>query len=321
MLAVLVVVIAAVAAGMLVATAGSSKPLLAKANSLAAIDPAHNKVVSVVPIGDTPRGVAVGGGHVWTANSGEGTVTMLDPRATRVVRTIGVGSAATDLVVADGQVGVAAGRDNKLIRLDARSGGILETKEISRDLSASAYTIAAGDGAIWVGSGDTIYKVDAATQRFGRRRRYPGEGVNDVAAHAGSVWLVTSAEGIIKLAASDLRQRAHVTLGSIPVSLTIADRSLWVGAQNPTGYGAGAAVFRIDEETARVGQTIVLGGAGYPPTVDLAHGDGAIWVAAYGLREVLRLDPRSGEVIARIKVGGHPTGIAFGADRVWVTVS
>jgi DNA-binding SARP family transcriptional activator/outer membrane protein assembly factor BamB len=317
--AALLLVVAGVVAGVLVATAGSSKPLLAKPNSLAAIDPAHNKVVGTVPIGDTPRGVAVGGGHVWTANAGEGTVSMVDPNDVHVLRTIGVGAAATDLVVTDGKVWVAAGNDNKLIRLDARSGGVLDATEISGDLSAAAYAIAAGDGSVWVASGDTIYKVDPSTQRFSRQRRHLGEGINDVATHAGSIWLVTSRQRVFQFAASDLSPRGVVSLGSIPVSLAIADGSVWAGGQNPTGNGV--AVFRLDEETARVLQTIPLGGNGYPPTVDLAHGFGSIWVASYDLGEVERLDPETGDIIARIKVGGHPAGIAAGAGRVWVTVA
>jgi YVTN family beta-propeller protein len=58
---------------------------------------------------------------------------------------------------------------------------------------------------------------------------------------------------------------------------------------------------------------------GDPPSVDITSG--SISVASYDLGEVLRVDPRTGEVIARIEVGGHPIGIAFGAGRVWVTVS
>src|SRR6266540_3261491 len=286
------VVVAALVVGILAATGGESPPILATKNSLAAIDPHNNKVVGVVPIGDTPRGVAVGEGRVWTANAGEGTVSMVDPRELHVIRTIGVGAAATDLVIADGQVWIAAGADNKLVRLDARSGGVLETKEISRDLSASAYAVSAGDGAIWLASGDTIYKVDPATQRFDGKRRYVGNGINGVAVHGGSVWLVTSHQDVIRLGAIDMHVRANVSLGVIPVSLTVTDGSVWVGAESPTGPGA--AVLRMDEETARVTQTIVLGGTGYPPNVEVANGAGAIWVATYDDGQVRRLDAKTG---------------------------
>jgi YVTN family beta-propeller protein len=314
-----VMVVAAAAAGVVLATrGGSAKPLLATRNSLAVIDPAKNRVEKVIPIGDTPRGVTVGGGHVWTANAGDGTVTMIDPRDGSVMRMIGVGAAATDVVVANGQVWVAAGNDNKLIRLDASTGGVLETKDISNDLAASAYAIAAGDGFIWLASGDTIYKIAAATQHVEGRRRYAA-GINDVTVHNGSVWLVTSAQTVGRLGASDLRERANVPLGVGTVALTIANGSVWIGADNPTGWGA--AVFRLDEETARVIQTVIIGGNGYPPSVDLAHGEGSVWVATYDKGEVERVDPKTGAIVTRIKTGGHPAGIAFGEGRVWVTVS
>jgi DNA-binding SARP family transcriptional activator/streptogramin lyase len=315
----LALIAVAIVASVLLTRGGESRPLIATRNSLAVIDPDRNKVVGVAPIGDTPRGVTVGGGHVWTANAGEGTVSMVDPHEMRVTRTIGIGASATDLVVSDGQVWVAAGSDNKLVRLDAHSGGILESKEISPDLSASAYAITAGDGAIWVASGDAIYKVDPNTQRFVGRRRFRYSGINDVALNGGSVWLVGSAQELFRLGASDLSGRAFLRLGVIPVSLTIADGSVWVGAENPEG--SGAAVIRVNEQTARVIQTIVLGGTSYPPSIDVARGGKAIWVAFYDHGEVLRLDAKTGEIVARIKVGGHPTGIAVGDGRVWVTVS
>jgi DNA-binding SARP family transcriptional activator len=317
-------VVAAVVAGgaiggIVLATSGSSSPIVAGKNSLAVIDPGKNRVVGVVPIGDTPRGVTVGGGHVWTANAGEGTVSMIDPDDLHVVRTIGVGAAATALVVARGQVWIAAGADNKLIRLDARSGGVLETRDISRDLTASAYAITAGGGDIWLGSGATVYRVDLETQGFTGRRSFLGGGINDIAQHGGSVWLVTSHERVIRLGAVDMRDRDNVDLGVIPVSLAIADGSVWVGAANPTGFGA--AIFRLDERTARVINTIPLGGVGYPPNVAVASGAGAIWVAFYDKGEVDRVDTKSASVVARIKVGGHPAGITVGGDRVWVTVT
>ena len=74
--------------------------------------------------------------------------------------------------------------------------------------------------------------------------------------------------------------------------------------------------------TARVTQTTTLGKVvGYPPTLDIAFGEGAVWVASFDAGTVARLDPASGNVVTTIRIGGHPFGIAFGANRVWVTVS
>jgi YVTN family beta-propeller protein len=60
---------------------------------------------------------------------------------------------------------------------------------------------------------------------------------------------------------------------------------------------------------------------GYPPTLEIAFGEGALWVASYDAGTVTRLDPVTGNILATIQVGRHPSGIAVGAKRIWVTVS
>jgi len=52
----------------------------------------------------------------------------------------------------------------------------------------------------------------------------------------------------------------------------------------------------------------------------LAVGGGAIWIADYGERKVIKVDPHTSEVFARIGVGGHPWGVAVAGGRVFVGV-
>jgi DNA-binding SARP family transcriptional activator/DNA-binding beta-propeller fold protein YncE len=311
--------LAALIVGILEATGGDGAPIVATKNSLAVVDPGSNRVVGVIPIGGTPRGVTVGTQHVWAANAGESTVSEIDPKTLRVVQVIGLGAAATDLVEADGEVWVATGVDNTVVRIDARSGGILGTIKISRDLSSSAYAIAASAGAVWVASGNSIYKIDPSTKEIVSSSKW-GAGINDVAVHAGSIWIATSFESVTRISMQDFRDTGQAVLGVIPASLAIAHGSVWVGASAP--YGSAAALWRLDESTARVTQTIVFKRAiGYPPTVQVAYGFGAIWVATWDDGSLVRVDPDDGSILARINVGGHPSGVAVGKDRVWVTVS
>ena len=123
-------------------------------------------------------------------------------------------------------VWVATGSDNNIVRIDARSGGELARAKISQDPSASAYAVAAGADAIWVGSGNDIFKIDSSSHELVGQWDY-GAGVNDVAVGGGC-------------------------------------------------FDAGT---------------------------------------------VTRVDPATGNVVATIRIGGHPSGIAVGANRVWVTVS
>jgi len=261
----------------------------------------------------------VGADSVWTANAGEATVSQIDPKELRVVNTVGLGLAATDLVEARGVVWVATGSDNNIVRIDARSGGEVARAKLSQDLSASAYAVAAGADGVWVGSGSDLFKIDLSSRELVDRWHYR-HGINDVAVSGGSVWIASSAETVASVSATTLRLTGEASIGVIPTALAIGGGSIWVAAPSP--HGPHAAVWRFDPITARVTQTTRLGKVvGYPPTLDIAFGEGAVWVASYDAGTVTRLDPATGNVVATIRIGGNPSGIAVGANRVWVTVS
>jgi DNA-binding SARP family transcriptional activator/streptogramin lyase len=316
---VVALLLAAAITGIVLTTGGNGSAIVATKNSLAVVDPEKNEVVGVVPIGSTPRGVTVGAGHVWTANAGDGTVTEIDPGDLHVVKTIGLGSAATDLVEAAGQIWVATGSDDTVIRIDARSGGVLGTIHVPPDFQSSAYTIATGSGAVWLGSGGDIYKIDPTEHTTAGRFHYAG-GINSLAFAGGSVWAASSAETVVRMSAATLRPTGEASLGVIPTAIAIGAGSIWVAAPAPSGVHA--AVWRLEPVTARVTQTTTLEKVvGFPPTLEIAFGEGAVWVASYDAGIVTRLDPVTGNIVATIHVGGHPSGIAVGAKRIWVTVS
>lgn len=322
LLGALALVIAGAVAGIIAATSGGTKPILAAPNSLAVIDSKANRVIDVTPIGNTPRGVTVGKQFVWAANAADGTVSQIDLKSMSVVHTIGLGSAATDLVENRGSVWVATGPDNTVVRLDATTGGVLERIPISHDLSAAAYAIAGGPSGIWIGSGNDIYELDpASSQIVVRHRSHPGGGINDVQVSSGSVWFASSAEVIGRLSAATGRPTGETNLGTIPAAVAVGGGSVWAAS---SGFPVlKSVVWRLDPTNLVVTQTTFFGhyvGSG-PPTLDLAFGDGALWVASYDDGTVVRIDPTSGNVTKVIRVGGHPSGIAVGGGRVWVTVS
>jgi virginiamycin B lyase len=50
----------------------------------------------------------------------------------------------------------------------------------------------------------------------------------------------------------------------------------------------------------------------------LVAADGSLWVTQYDIAQLLRIDPQSGKVRARIDVGGSPGGVIAAAGAVWV---
>jgi DNA-binding SARP family transcriptional activator/DNA-binding beta-propeller fold protein YncE len=314
--------IAAVAVGVVVSVTGSDKKLVVKPNSLVVIDPHRNRIVGVVPVGSTPRGVAVGSKAVWVTNAADGTVSEVDLKGLKVIQTIGIGKQASDAVVASGRVWVATGIDNSLVQIDERSGGVLGILQLSSDLSASAHAVAAGYGAIWATSGDRVLKIDASSGDVlaGIGGRACCHGINDVAVGLGAAWVADVSEVIFRVATGDARMTGSAQLGVIPIAVAIGDGSVWLTV--PGSFGGRVALWRVDPLTVRVIQTISLGPErGYPPALELTVGAGAIWVTNFFAGTLVRVDPKLGVVTATIKIGHHPFGVAFGANRIWVTVS
>jgi DNA-binding beta-propeller fold protein YncE len=314
--------IAAAAVGVVLSVTGSGKQLVVKPNSLVVIDPHRNRIVGVVPVGDTPRGVAVGTKAVWVTNAADGTVSEVDQERLKVIQTIGIGKQVSDAVVASGRVWVVTGIDNSLVQIDERSGGVLGILPLSSDLSASAHAVAAGYGAIWATSGARVLKIDASSGDVLAGIAGPAccHGVNDVAVGLGAAWIADVSELIFRITAGNGRWAGSAPLGVIPIAVAIGDGSVWLTVPGP--LGGRVSVWRVDPLTLRVTQTIALGPErGYPPALELTFGAGAIWVTNFFAGTLVRVDPKLGVVTATIKIGHRPFGIAYGADRIWVTVS
>jgi YVTN family beta-propeller protein len=55
--------------------------------------------------------------------------------------------------------------------------------------------------------------------------------------------------------------------------------------------------------------------------VDLAAGEGGVWVANAGGHTVTRIDPATNRVTRTIDLHNPPAGVAVGPGRVWVSVA
>ena len=311
--------VAAAAFGLSRAFSGSTTPVVHQ-NSLVVVDPSRNRIVDVVPVGHTPRGVAVGRDYVWVANSADGTISQIGKKSLSIVQTIGLGEQATDLVESAGSVWVATGIDNTLVQLDAHSGGIHERLHLSsRDQTASAHAVTAGAGAIWITSGAEVLKIDpksgSVIARIGCCL-----GANDVAVGGGSVWIVDVGEVVFRASQADLHKTGGVDLGVAPGAVTFAFGSPWLVF--PSNFGRRITLAELDPQTVQVLDSTSIGPSeGYPPTMELTSGAGDIWVTSFDAGTLVRVDPRRGIVKATIHLGHHPFGVAFGANRIWVTVS
>ena len=287
-------------------------------NSVAAIDPDSNEVVAVVPVGDGPASLAVGGGKVWVVNRDAQTISMIDARSRALLRTFAVGAITAD-VAASGRSVWVGGSESVVLQLDPDRGTVVQTVAAppltpppARPPLEDAGGVAVDGGTVWYLSGNaTLSRIGARSGTVVARIRPHGlpRFLEYLAVGEGVVWVsaFASAQGGV-LSGIDRRTNSVVHRVVLPAVGPVA-----------AGFGqvwlAGGAVWVIDAKTgALVGTVAVPGGAD-----DVAIGEGSVWVAS-AEGSVSRIDPTFGTVIETIRVGGRPQGIAVGAGAVWVAV-
>jgi hypothetical protein len=146
--------------------------------------------------------------------------------------------------------------------------------------------VAATDGAVWVASGGLLERIDPTRNAVVVEIEIPGSSVSAIVADETAVWVVAI---------------VHGTDGDTGVLVRVNPTTNQVVAQIPLG----------DQVT------------GYGDQVKL--GAGSVWVlgvrwieeedAEYG-SDLIRIDPTTNEIAARIPIGGFSMVIA--GDEVWV---
>jgi virginiamycin B lyase len=110
------------------------------------------------------------------------------------------------------------------------------------------------------------------------------------------------------------RQRLHRCPNRYTPTLRLGRHTLRVRAVDPAGRASRTSIARVlvVRPVPRADQTIKVGTAPF----NVAAGFGSVWVAVSG--GLVRLDPATGGVVARISTGRRPWGVAAGEGAVWV---
>jgi YVTN family beta-propeller protein len=140
--------------------------------------------------------------------------------------------------------------------------------------------VAVGENAVWVMNADdrTVSRVDPGGPEVKRTIPLPGSGEPaGLAAGDGAVWLGARSDGLVTLS-------------------------------------------RVNPSFNEIAQTVRLGRAErrfFAADWQPAIGEGSVWTVGGRFGSVLRLDPRTMRVVARIDIGVQPTTIAVGEGAVW----
>jgi YVTN family beta-propeller protein len=309
--AAIVVLVAAASAALLLRD--GSTPLTVPPGSVAAIDPAQNEVVEVLPVGSRPGPIAYGLGSLWIGNLGGRTLTEVDPRAGRIIETIGLPATPTGIDVGFGLVWVAHGRSGQLSRVDPTFHRVTKTVDlVGRAVYQPTGDVAAGAGHVWgVFGKSALVRIQPASMRASGSTPTDVGAAEVLVAHR-SVWVTNSAGASVQRFDPRTFEEGPLedpTVGRGPNGLAADRQAVWVAISGED------AVARIDPSAGSIFYIPVGDG---PEAV--AVGADAVWVANRLDGTVSRIDPEKNEVVAKIEVGNAPSGLAFADGRVWLTV-
>jgi len=290
------------------------------ANSVAAIDPAGNRVVADVPVGGTPAAIAAGEGALWVLNADDQTVSRIDP-ATRGVKTFGTGGVPVDLAAGEGALWVGNGRRGRaqyvgpsatsVSRFDTQTNGIRASVTLPRTGEAQANTntdhLTVGAGSVWaVGPDYSVSRIDPGTAQI--VGRIGPLGIEAVAAGPEGVWARDGHGTLVRL---DRRGPRIRIAASKLAGIAVGEGAVWATAPHD------GKLWRVDSEPQLVARPIAVGAGASA----VATGGGAVWVANALRGTVTRIDPSTNRVSATLAVGGTPRRLVFAAGRLWVTVA
>ena len=283
------------------------------ANSLGRLDPGTGMVVSDVPVGAQPSGIAVAAdGSIWVTNTTAGTVSRLDPTGTRVIQTIeGVGTSPTGIAVGSNAIWVADSGSQQIARIDPVTNTLVKEYPVGNAPSGMA---ADATGQLWIADrlDGTLVRLDPAT---GLVTPFTiGLTPIDVAFGAGSVWVSDYDKGtVVRVDPGDGAVLARVSVGNGASALAATDQAVWVANR------LDGTMSHIDPITNSVVAAPSVGGE--PSGV--AIGPDAVWVAVASTSELVKIDPLSNAVVGQFPLGASPQAVAMAGAQplftAWTT--
>jgi YVTN family beta-propeller protein len=284
-------------------------------NSLAAIDPASNRVVAAVALGTRPGAVVFGSGSLWTANPDDQTVSRVNPATMSVQQVIPVGGPPTGIAAAGGGPWVVQSNVNPIAdsisvaQIDPEYNSLGSAVPIDNVVPEGSGVVAAWGNSVWVApSTGLLTRLDAVTGQPTGRLDPNASPAGIAITPDGAIWLTDSeADEVLRIDPTGLP--TSIPVGNTPTAIAAGAGSVWVvDSLDDT-------VVRIDPDSRSVTDTISVGDS----PAGIAVGDGSVWVANAGDGTVTRIDPASDHKVT-IHVGGSPTALTVADGRVWVAV-
>jgi YVTN family beta-propeller protein len=311
--AVIVALAAAAVAATVFVLRDDAAPVVVPANSLAAIDPATNRVVAVLQTGIRPGPVAAGAGSVWVGNLDGRSLTRVDASARVVAGTIPLAATPTAVAVGREAVWVVNARLGTLYKVDPQFETVDSVEFGVRSIRDTGAGVDLGEGSVWAAYGDsTLARVHPETLAASASATAGSAPAALVVAYS-AVWVANSGDDTVRRFSPrtyELGDVGSFTVCRTPSGIAAGAGSIWVSCADDD------LVARLPADLSSASSVQIPVGDG--PTA-VAFGAGAVWVANETAGTVSRIDPATNDV-ETIDVGNAPAGIAVDRGLVWVSV-
>jgi branched-chain amino acid transport system substrate-binding protein len=224
------------------------------------------------------------------------------------------GAAPSNLTVGEGAVWALSLEDRTVARIDPESKRVVKKFRTP----GTATDIAAGLGALWVGTGERLSRVDPATGSVTRTVKLPDAGYQgdlaflnwgfpQIAVGAGAVWAINPDRTVSRIDPETGAREATIDVDA--ATIAAGREGVWfIDADDSV------AVTPIDPRTDRVGRPIRVGAQNLSA---LAVGGGYVWASAEGDGLIWRIEPGRDPITRTIDVGVGVTFMAYDAGAIW----
>ncbi len=235
------------------------------------------------------------------------TLLELDPKTNTIISSIPIARDAVGLEPTAGALWVASERERIVSRIDLRTRAV---KTIGEPHPV-AFIAHDDRGNIYVSGWDFpfVWQIDPRSVQIVHSFRVRTRALG-LAVGGGSLWVVDRlANAVTRIDLAQRRVAETIKVGLDPLDATFGYGALWVANQDS---GTVSVIRPGAAKPIRVG--------GIPSPDGISAGAGGIWVAAYGVHAVYRIDPDTHAIVARIDLG-TPTdflfGVTAGVHGVW----
>jgi len=311
-LAIAVVVLGSLLAGVLYTAFGPGERISVAPNSVAVFNPATNALMADLAVGVHPEGVAVGPDSVWVANTDDHTVSRLDSSTLELVRTIPLPVYPSDLAVGLGGVWVLSGPSGRVMRINPADNGLSKPISLGYTCRRTA-EVTIGAGSVWATCDvpPGAFRVDVRTRASRAFLPDSRRGFADAVFGLGKLWLADRVRNeVLEVDPVTNRVVRRIPVRREPVALAVAADAVWVVSSRDGWLSRIATGRALEVARIKVGKEPVA----------VAAADDAIWVAHADDKSLTRIDPHTGRTAATIKLSNTPVGLELGAGRLWVTI-